>query len=269
MRNIVALCAMFVTALLAVACHSNDLVFVQLSDTQIGFEDESEGYAVSDSLLRDAIAAVNRIKPSFVVITGDLVNHRNSEQQKAIFKSDMALLDSDIPVYILPGNHDIGSYSQENLEAFEDFIGPDRFAFRKGKSLFLGFDSCPIKDGAADREAEQYEWMEKELAAASDCNHKYLFLHCPVIRRDIDEPEDYSNFSIPMREKYLSLCKKYGVEAIFSGHTHYDCNTEYDGISFITAGPVCKPLGNGVSGILAGEIKDDVLSCRFAPSSEF
>jgi len=269
MRKVFALCVMFVTALVAVSCHSNDLVFVQLSDTQIGFEDESDDYAVSDSLMRDAIAAVNRIKPSFVVITGDLVNRRKNEEQKAIFKSNMALLDSSIPVYILPGNHDIGSYSQENLESFEDFIGPDRFAFKKGKSLFLGFDSCPIKDGAEDKEIEQYEWMEKELAGASDCIHKYLFLHCPIIKRDIDEAEDYSNFLIPMREKYLSLFKKYGVEAVFSGHTHYDCCTEYDGIKLITAGSVCKPIGQGVSGILVGEIKDDVLSYRFAPSSEF
>jgi len=250
------------------ACDPGRIVFVQISDTQIGFRDESENFAVSDSLMKDAVAAINRIKPDFVVVTGDLVNRRKDEQEKAIFKSNMALLDSDIPVYILPGNHDIGTYSQENLELYEQFIGEDHFVFKKGNCLFLGFDSCPIKDGATQQEERQYEWMEKELSAASDCTHKYLFMHCPIIKKNIDEDEDYSNFSIPMRKKYLSLCKKYGVEAVFSGHTHVDYYLEHDGTKLIVAGPVCKPLGNGFSGILVGEIKDDILSYKFVPAKK-
>lgn len=43
-----------------------------------------------------------------------------------------------------------------------------------------------------------------------------LFYSLCFLKR-MDEPVNYSNFSLPMREKYVRLFQKYGVNAIFTG----------------------------------------------------
>ena len=49
-------------------------------------------------------------------------------------------------------------------------------------------------------------------------------------------------------DKILPLFKKYGVDAVYAGHTHQDYYSEYEGIKFITAGPVGSPLKLGYTG---------------------
>ena len=69
--------------------------FVHCTDTQIGFIDQTEGYAHSDSLLKAAFTAVNALKPMAVFVTGDLVDNIADPLQNAVFERDMALLSRD------------------------------------------------------------------------------------------------------------------------------------------------------------------------------
>ena len=56
-----------------------------------------------------AIANANRLRPAFVVVTGDLVNKPADAQQLAEYKRiAKQKLDSTIPLYSVPGNHDVG-----------------------------------------------------------------------------------------------------------------------------------------------------------------
>ena len=138
-------------ALLLASCGPRDFVFMQLSDPQVGFRDKTEGYTQSDSLMKLAVAAVNRIKPAAVVITGDLVNHTDDELQKEIYKRNIAAVDSSIPLYALPGNHDMRPWTPEHHDEFLQFNGYDRFSFKLNDCSFIGFDSCCIKDGIEDQ----------------------------------------------------------------------------------------------------------------------
>ena len=256
-----------VTVLSAVSC-DRSFVFMQLTDTQIGFRDKTEGYAWSDSLMQAAVAAVNRVHPACVVITGDLVNRTSDSLQVAIYKRNLAGIDSSIPVYALPGNHDMRPWTEENHAAFLAFNGYDRFSFKMKGCAFIGFDSCCIKDSIETVEKEQLAWLEGELRKARKCRQIYLFTHCPVIRESIDEEEDYFNFPIPKRREYIDLFKKYGVTALFAGHTHTYYHTSFEGIEFITAGPVGAPLHGGFSGVNVVKVSGKGFSNEYVPAGD-
>ena len=238
--------------------------FIQMTDTQIGFFDYNSGCMHSDSLFDAAVKEINRIKPALIVITGDLVDSPREPEfslQDSIYRANLAKIDPSIEVFELPGNHDIQPYNASELAKYEKLRGYSHFSVRRNNCAFIGIDSDCIKDNVTEIEDAQWNWLEAELAAAKDCDHRMIFLHCPVIRHEIDENEDYFNFPKDKRLKYMDLFKKYGVEAVFSGHTHMENYTVYDGIQFINAGPVGNALARGYPGFhIVNVTPDEIVS---------
>lgn len=256
-------------ALALISCGPKEFVFIQMSDPQIGFRDKTEGYAKTDSLMRLAVEAVNRIRPALVIITGDLVNDTSDSLQKAVYLRNIAAIDKKVKVYALPGNHDMRPWTEEHHDEFLSFNGYDRFSVKAGGNAFIGFDSCCIKDTIEVQEAGQLAWLKQELAKAQGSKNIFLFTHCPVFREDIDEDEDYFNFSKSKRAEYLQLFREYGVNALFAGHTHKDYSAEYDGIRLITAGPVGSPLHGGFSGLNVIRVAPDgSFTCVYSSAPE-
>jgi len=238
--------------------------FVQMSDPQIGFFDRSPGYGQTDSLMRAAVAAVNALDPAFVLMTGDLVNDPYDAVQDSIYRVRLAEL--KVPVYVIPGNHDMKGFSEEEHAHYMSMRGSDRFSFVENGCAFIGFDSNCILNKATDFEAEQKAWLESQLDAARGCRHIFVFLHCPIIREAIDEREDNSNFPVAKREEYIGLFKEYGVSAVFAGHTHQEYDCEYDDIRFVTAGPVGNGLGHGKPGFEVVRVDADGFSAEYVPT---
>ena len=263
MNNQKLLRILFVLAIvLATACSSFvPFTFVQMSDPQIGFIDESPFYVHSDSLMKAAVDAVNALKPACVIVTGDLVNDATDSLQDAICRSRLSEIEA--PVYATPGNHDYMRITREDYIAHR---GYDRFSFREGGCAFIGIDSNCIKDGLADVEAEQQAWLTKELSAAKSCRYIFVFLHCPVIRESIDEPEDYFNFSKEKRREYIDLFKSYGVNIVFAGHTHQEYDCTYEGIRFVAAGPVGNALGSGTPGYNVVRVGEKGVEVTYTPT---
>ena len=232
--------------LLLGGCTDRAFTFVHMTDPQIGFHDDSPEYIHSDTLMQRAVALANAFSPDLVFITGDLVDKTDDPLQEAIFTRNLGVIDA--PVWLVPGNHDIRGYTAEKREAYIKLRGYDRFSFRHKGCAFIGFDSNCIKDGAGEPEAEQFSWLTEELRKASRARYTFVFLHCPVVREALNEPEDYFNFSMEDRARYLALFKKYGVDAVFAGHTHCPYGTEIDGIAFYTG----TAVGNCLHGARSG-----------------
>ncbi len=238
--------------------------FVHMTDPQIGFMDTSANYINSDTLMKAAVTAVNSLKPSYVFMTGDLVNEPTNMVQDSIYRVRKAELTS--PVFEIPGNHDIRGYTKQTRDFYLSLRGYDRFSFEGNGCAFVGFDSTCIKDGATQAEEEQFAWLEKELESYKDCAYTFVFLHCPIIREKIDEEEDYSNFSLEKRERYLGLFKKYGVDAVFSGHCHQEWVSEYDGMGLYCAGPVGNALGHGTPGYNVVKVTKEGFTVEYVPT---
>ena len=77
---------------------------------------------------------------------------------------------------------------------------------------------------------------------------------------------DNSNFPVEKREEYIGLFKKYGVTAVFAGHTHQEYDCVYDGIRFITAGPVGNALGHGKPGYEVVRVTADGFTAEYVPT---
>ena len=205
-------------ALVLASCGPKSFTFVQLSDPQVGFMDKTDDYSYSDSLMKQAVKVVNRVRPEAVIITGDLVNDAQDLRQKYVYTNNIESINRNIPVYALPGNHDMRPWTRSNHEMFVEFNGYDRFSFKLNDCAFIGFDSCCIKDGIEDQEADQLIWLVDELKAAQGSRYIFLFTHCPIFRESIDENEDYFNFSKPKRTEYLELGRHQAHHRRHCGH---------------------------------------------------
>ena len=79
--------------------------FIQLSDPQFGMFTTNKEFAQETANFEFAVATVNRLRPAFVVITGDLVNQPGDAAQIAEYQRIVRRVDSTIPVYNVAGNH--------------------------------------------------------------------------------------------------------------------------------------------------------------------
>lgn len=246
-----------------IAADSAPFFFLQLSDPQFGFIDNNKSISAETEAMNKAVTAINQLKPPFVVITGDFVNNSKSKEQIAAYKSMIAQIDSSVKVYMIPGNHDIGKVSRASIDNYKKNYGEPHFSFRYGDCAFIGIDSNIIKEEDKEREEVQFKWLEQELQKTKDARFKFVFTHCSVFLKRMDEPVNYSNFSLPMREKYVRLFQKYGVNAIFAGHLHNNAYGKVGNMEMITIGPVGKVLGTGYQGMNLVKVYPDRFISEF------
>jgi len=252
-----------------IAADSAPFFFLQLSDPQFGFMDNNKSISAETEAMNKAVTAINQLKPPFVVITGDFVNNSKSKEQIAAYKSMIAQIDSSVKVYMIPGNHDIGKVSRVSIDNYKKNYGEPHFSFRYGDCAFIGIDSNIIKEEDKEREEVQFKWLEQELQKTKDGRFKFVFTHCSVFLKRMDEPVNYSNFSLPMREKYVRLFQKYGVNAIFAGHLHNNAYGKVGDMEMITIGPVGKVLGTGYQGMNLVKVYPDRFISEFIALNQF
>lgn len=240
---------------------------VQITDPQFGFFDGNRSFTKETTLYTEAIKQINELKPDFVVITGDFINNPKDDMQIAEFKRITANLDENIPVYLSPGNHDLGNNpTKENFQFYFLNYGKDseNFSFEYNGSYFIGLNSVIIKSETNNLEEEkQFQWLKCELKKAKSSNLIILFTHHPFFINEFDESESYSNQSKENRVKYFTLFEKYGVDAIFAGHLHDNAQGEYNGIKMITTNAAGRPLGKAKPGYRLIKIDDGVLHSEY------
>ncbi len=100
--------------------------FIQLTDPQFGMIDKNASFDKETALMEKAVKQINKLNPGFVVVTGDLVNDGNNADQIKEFKRILASLRKDIPVYLTPGNHDVGQHpvfvhSADEADKYDNF----------------------------------------------------------------------------------------------------------------------------------------------------
>lgn len=224
--------------------------FIQLTDPQFGMFENNTSFEKETNLYEKAVLGINRLQPDFVVITGDFVHDQNSKEQITEFKRITAKINPDIPVYLVPGNHDIGQTpDKQSLKIYNDNYGSDHFSFKHKGSSFIGFNTSLIKAKQSGPEQKQYKWLNKKLKNSGQVAHSVLFCHYPFFNNNVDEAEAYSNLGIEYRDKYLSLFEEHSVDAVFTGHHHNNGLNSYGNIQLVTTSAVGKPLGDAPSGM--------------------
>jgi serine/threonine-protein phosphatase CPPED1 len=233
--------------------------FMMLSDTQLGMYENNRGFVRETANYEFAVAAVNRLKPGFVIVLGDLVNKEGDADQIREFQRISQKIDPAVPVYHVAGNHDVGHQpTPETVTAYRKIFGPDYYSFRAGPIYGIVLNSTlihtPVK--AESEYQKQLSWLKAELekAKASEARHIVVFQHHPYFLSEAQEPDQYMNIAIERRQPMLALLKQYNVHYVFAGHVHKNSVGKDGDLEMAATGPVGMPFGDDGSGIRLAEV---------------
>jgi len=226
--------------------------FIQASDPQFGMFAKNANFTQETANFEFFIANVNRLKPQFVVITGDLTNKPVDADQMAEFHRIAGKLDPSIKLYNLPGNHDVGNEpTPESLAKYRKNWGPDYYTFDSGGIRGIILDSSLIQAPInVQNEADKQEgWLREQLAKAkADGKRVVIFQHIPFFLKSGDEPDQYFNVPQKYRSRYLAMFHQYGVEYVFAGHYHRNAEGHDGDLDMVVTGAVGMPIGPDPSG---------------------
>jgi serine/threonine-protein phosphatase CPPED1 len=268
-RHLLAVFAVSWLALLVSrASAAEPFFFIQLSDPQLGMFNENKDFVQDTANFEFAVASVNRLRPAFVVVTGDLVHKPGDPAQIAEYRRIVAKIDRSIPVYNIAGNHDVQNVpTPESLAAYSKIFGTDRYVFRERGIVGVVLNSSVIHspDKAPEALAEQEKWLRAELAKAKaeSPRHVVVFQHHPWFIKTADEPDQYFNIPLARRAAYMAMFREAGVRYLICGHYHRNAEARDGDLENITTGAVGKPLGGSKSGFRVLIVRDDKIEHRF------
>ncbi len=203
------------------------LTFMQMSDVHVGNPDNRPVH----TRLNSAVALINRLKPAFVIDSGDVTtcpvrDHTNAEYMAELAEYRTYISRLTMPIYIVPGNHDIGYFRPTTprrpgepwgdhkvlAAAFENQIGPlDSHFVRDGFQFILVNNNPSASREPSHLSAEQLAWIEQKLRGGE---RAFIFCHVQTI------VEGHGETWGPAAEKLMALCREYGVAVVSYGHWH-------------------------------------------------
>ncbi|QDT09641.1 metallophosphoesterase [Planctomycetes bacterium K23_9] len=240
--------------------------FLQLADTQYGMLTGNMGSEKEAALSQQAVEHINRLRPRYVIVCGDLTNatpkHARYDAQVSQYKQDFSAIDEDIPLVCVCGNHDIGNRpTPDSITIYNQNFGDDYFSFWVGGAFNIVLNSSVLKDpsGAPNVLTAQHEWLDLQLAAArkAEAKHIFVFQHHPLFLNQPDEADQYFNIPLVRRTPLVKKLQMEDVRAVFAGHYHRNSHGQAGTLEMITTGPVGKPLGNDASGFRIVTVHED------------
>ena len=222
---------------------------------------------------------IDTTRPDLVINSGDVTFDGPPSPGDLDFAKS---LHAALPVACryLPGNHEIGDnptqigpmpsqqVSEGDRQAFVSVFGDDRWRFEAAGWCFFGLNSLVMNSGLAS-EAEQFDWLDRELAAASG-KPIALFLHKPLYLNTPDDPEREAT-SIryvpqPARRRLIEMFRAADLRLVASGHVHQRRDFTYRHTRQIWA-PSAGFIVAGARQELIGIKEVGLVEYRFQPDS--
>lgn len=190
-------------------------LLVQLSDLHIGGDENG-----MDPIprLEAVIEAVRRLpnRPDAVLVSGDLTDDGAVDGYR-VAKEMLARL--EVPLHVLPGNHDDRARLREAFELPGRGDEPINYSARVGELRLLAFDSIVPGQDPGDFPPQQLRWLDAELAAEPNAP-TLLALHHPPLSTGIAE-WDAINLLLPQREALAKVVARHPqLLGIVGGHLH-------------------------------------------------
>jgi 3',5'-cyclic AMP phosphodiesterase CpdA len=219
-------------------------------------------------LWQKAIDEVNRLRPAFLVVCGDLIQDPGNEEQAKAYLEVAGKLDESIPLHNVAGNHDVHKQpTPQSLGWYEKHFGKPWYSFTHAGCLGIVLESDVLNQpaGAPEMAERQMDWLRKTLEAASEkpFDHIFVFQHHPLCLKQVDEPDGYFNVPEARRKELLDLFHKHGVRAVFSGHYHRNAHVKDGQIELITTSSLGKPLGKDPVGLRIVKVFADRIEHRY------
>lgn len=242
--------------------------FIQMSDPQFGFFTANQDFARETANFERAIAAANRLRPAFVVVSGDLTHRAGDPAQIAEYRRIAAQIDKSIPLYNVAGNHDLAlPLSPASVRSYRQEFGPDYYTFSSHGLFGIVINTSLIKEpaGVPEETAAQEAWLRTTLARArrTHAGRIMVFQHHSWFLAEAAEPDQYFNLPLSRRRDLLDLLEQSGVTHAFAGHYHRNALGRDGTLEMVTSGPVGRPLGNDPSGFRIVTVRGDSVTHRY------
>lgn len=232
--------------------------FIQASDPQFGMYSANRDFRQETANWEFVIASVNRLRPAFLIVTGDLTNLAGDAAQIAEYKRLSGKLDPAIHLYSVAGNHDVGNDpTPDSLAAYRSRYGPDYFSFREGNMYGIVLNSSLFKapDKVPEEAVRQEKWLAQELEKARMAGAlPVVFQHIPFFLENPGEPDQYFNIPMETRRRVIALLHNGNVHYVFAGHYHRNAYGRDGELEIITTGPAGMPIGPDPSGVRIAEL---------------
>jgi 3',5'-cyclic AMP phosphodiesterase CpdA len=220
-------------------------------------------------LLEAAFLEVEKADIDFLIIPGDLTKDGELLSHLKMAKYLRLLRNKGIFSFVVPGNHDINNPDATSYEGKKpvptETVSPQEFAhiyneFGYGDALFrdphslsyvvepvdgfwlLAMDSCKYEQNTDKSivggafSAETMEWISRMLIKAHRHNKMVVgFMHHAVFENFIGHAELLPDFIIDNYETVARIFARYGLQMVFTGHTHIQDITgkQWDDRSFL------------------------------------
>jgi predicted phosphodiesterase len=193
----------------------------------------------------------NKVRVNFV---GDMVHNSDSEEQFQELIRISRLLNEDIKLYWVAGNHDVGDKpTRASLNKYKEQFGEYNYSFQEENCYFIVLNSAICYDpGLVPNEWNTLiSFLENELriAASTHQRHNIIFMHHPLYLNGPNEGDSYLAIPSERRSKIIDLITAYEVSVVFTGHLHRNNYKKIGNTELVSTGPVGFPLGKDPSGI--------------------
>jgi 3',5'-cyclic AMP phosphodiesterase CpdA len=216
----------------AAAAESTGFTFLQMSDSHIGFDKKANPDALGT--LREAVAKVKamKMKPSFIIHTGDITHLSKPEE---FDNADKVYGETGLQLHYVPGEHDMIDEGQGKayLDRYgKGTMGAGWYSFDDHGVHFIGLvNVVNLKAGGlGNLGAEQLAWLEADLKGKSNSTPIVVFAHIPlqVLYREWGWGTDDGT-------QAFALLKRFGSVTILNGHIHQLAQKVEGNMTFHTA----------------------------------
>jgi 3',5'-cyclic AMP phosphodiesterase CpdA len=168
--------------------------------------------------------------PDVVLATGDLVDGGSVGEYRRLRE---LLAPLAMPVYVIPGNHDVRAMMCEAFGDLLDLPRPDQlvhYAVERHDTRLVALDTAVAGEDGGALGADQLDWLETTLGAEP---HKptLVFMHHPPVKTGTCYMDEIALDQTSAGRLALIIERHPQVERIACGHVHRGMQARWHGTS--------------------------------------
>jgi predicted phosphodiesterase len=188
-----------------------------------------------------------------IVIAGDLTSVGS---KKELLAAKKVLDESEMPYFVVPGNHDRYTGDKFKEDVFGEVFGKNYQSLKEGNLKLILVDN----GGKAGLGSMQTEWLKKEV---EECRIWVCvaIMHMPLENNFSQHVMGEGSTAVTLEAVELAkLLREAGVKEIAAGHLHYASAYEIDGVRTILVGAIAEARNTQTPRFTELTVKDNILN---------